>query len=162
MEIRQIDDAVTIRARVRVSERSGFHKGAEGIVLGFRPLYGTLKVGFTDDSGEYTGECTTVAFEHVDLIDDGDRPTETFRVLVEMRHPRTGNLIGAGTRLVQAADKDEAARVAVAEEVAFYREKNAKARAEMARMGTTWPLGSEDPKDYVVTNVRRAPKRRSA
>lgn len=87
---------------------------------------------------------------------------ETFRVLIEIRHPKTGGRIGAGTRVVQAADKDEAARVAVAEAVAFRVEKNAKARAEMERTGQTWPLDSEDPKDYVVQNVRRAPKKRVA
>lgn len=86
---------------------------------------------------------------------------ETFRVLIEIRHPKTGGRIGAGTRVVQAADKDEAARVAVAETVAFRKEKNAKQRAEMERTGQTWPLDSEDPKDYVVKNVRRAPKRRA-
>ena len=87
---------------------------------------------------------------------------ETLRVLIEIRHPKTGNPIGAGTRVVQAADKDEAARVAVTEAVAFRVEKNAKARAEMERTGQTWPLDSEDPKDYVVQTVRRAPKRRAA
>jgi hypothetical protein len=87
---------------------------------------------------------------------------ETFRVLIDRLHPKSGNSIGAGTRVVEAADKDEAARVAVAETVAFMKAKNAKQRAEMERTGQTWPLGSEDPKDYVVKNVRRAPKRRSA
>lgn len=86
---------------------------------------------------------------------------EAYRVLIEIRHPKTGGRIGAGTRVVQAADKDEAAQVAVAEAVAFRVEKNAKQRAEMARTGQTWPLDSEDPKDYVVQNVRRAPRRRA-
>lgn len=87
--------------------------------------------------------------------------SETFRVLIEIRHPKGGR-IGAGTRVVQAADKDEAARVAVAETVASRKEKNARNRTEMERSGTTWALDSEDPKDYVVQNVRRAPKRRAA
>jgi hypothetical protein len=88
--------------------------------------------------------------------------TETFRVLIEIRHPKTGGRIGAGTRVVQAVDKAEAARVAVAETVKFRKEKNAKQRAEMARTGETWSLDSEDPKDYVVQSVRRAPKKRAA
>ena len=46
--------------------------------------------------------------------------------------------------------------------VAFRVAKNAKQRAEMERTGQTWPLDSEDPKDYVVQNVRRAPKKRAA
>lgn len=88
--------------------------------------------------------------------------TETFRVLIERHHPKTGGALGAGTRVVQAADKDEAARVAVAETVAFMRAKNDKQRAEMERTGDTWPLGPEDPENFQVLNVRRAPKRRSA
>jgi stress response protein SCP2 len=87
--------------------------------------------------------------------------SETFRVLIERHHPK-GGVIGAGTRVVQAADKDEAARMAVAESVAFVKTKNAKIRAEMERAGTTWAMASEDPKHYVVKGVRKAPKRRAA
>lgn len=93
--------------------------------------------------------------------DTAQEMRETFRVLIEIRHPK-GARIGAGTRVVQAEDKEEAARVAVAEVVALRKENNAKQRAEMERTGQTWPLQSEDPKDYVVKNVRRAPKRRVA
>jgi hypothetical protein len=74
--------------------------------------------------------------------------SETFRVLIERYH--------------QAADKDEAARVAVAETVKTVKAKNARNRAEMERAGVTWALDSEDPKHYVVKGVRRAPKRRTA
>ncbi|MGW2213213.1 hypothetical protein [Streptomyces sp. NPDC001781] len=88
--------------------------------------------------------------------------SETFRVTIERHHPKTGGALGAGTRVVQAADKEEAARVAVAETVAFMRAKNDRQRAEMERTGETWPLGPEDPKDFTVLNVRRAPKRRTA
>lgn len=85
---------------------------------------------------------------------------ETYRVLIARHHPG-GGMIGAGVRVVSATDKDEAARLAVAEAVDFRREQNAKARAEMARTGQTWPLPSENPKDYVVQNVRRAPRRKT-
>ncbi|WP_143589838.1 hypothetical protein [Streptomyces africanus] len=85
---------------------------------------------------------------------------EAYRVTIEHHHPN-GGMIGAGTRKVEAADKDEAARIAVAEKIAAAQAKNAKARAEMARTGQTWPLDSEDPKDYVVQSVRKAPKRRA-
>lgn len=86
--------------------------------------------------------------------------SETFRVTID-RHTN-GYFIGSGTRVVQAADKDEAGRVAVAEALAFQKEKNTKVRAEMARTGLSRPLASENPVDYVVKNVRRAPQRRSA
>jgi hypothetical protein len=87
--------------------------------------------------------------------------SETFRVTIELHHPK-GGAIGAGTSVVQAADKDEAARIAVAESVELMKTKNAKLRASRVATSTTWSAGSEDPKDYVVVNVRRAPKRRTA
>lgn len=70
MHSNQIDQAVSTRARVRISESNGYHKGAEGVALGFRSTYGSIKVGFVDADGEYTGESTTVYFEHVELIED--------------------------------------------------------------------------------------------
>ena len=69
-------------------------------------------------------------------------------------------LVGAGGTLGRAVRA--LLETAGAETVAFMREKNAKQRAEMERTGETWPLGPEDPKDFTVLNVRRAPKRRSA
>lgn len=68
MNASQIDTAVTTRARVRIRKNNGWAAGAEGIALGFRSLYGNIKVGFVDASGEYTGEYTMVPYESVDLV----------------------------------------------------------------------------------------------
>lgn len=70
MHSTQIDQAVSTRARVRIGERNGYHKGVEGIAMGFRSAYESIKVGFVDETGEYTGESTTVYFKHVELIED--------------------------------------------------------------------------------------------
>jgi hypothetical protein len=85
----------------------------------------------------------------------------TFRVTIEIHHPK-GGVIGSGTRVVLAADGGAAGQVAVAEAVAFRKAKNDRARAEMARTGRTWPLDSENPADYTVKSVRKAPQRRAA
>jgi hypothetical protein len=85
----------------------------------------------------------------------------TFRVLIE-RHHSKGGLIGAGTHVVQAADKGEAARIAVAETVEATKAKNAKLRASRVATGTAWSAASEDPGDYVVKSVRKVPQRRAA
>jgi hypothetical protein len=87
--------------------------------------------------------------------------TETFRVTIERRHPK-GAVIATGTSVVQAVDKDEAARVAVAKIVETMKARNAKLHASRVAAGTTWSAASEDPKDYVVKGVRRAAKRRTA
>lgn len=71
MDASQINKAVTTRAHVRISERNGWAAGVEGIALGFRNLYGTIKVGFVDANGDYTGEYTTVSYESVELVDEG-------------------------------------------------------------------------------------------
>lgn len=86
---------------------------------------------------------------------------ETYRVLIE-HHSPGGEMVGAGVRVVSATGRDEAARLAVAEAVDFRRSANAEARAEMERTGQTGPLPSEDPGDFVVKNVRRAPRRKAA
>lgn len=87
--------------------------------------------------------------------------TATFRVTIERHHPN-GAFIGSGTRVVQAADKDEAARVAVAEAVDFMKAKNAARKAEAARTGLALRLDSEDPEHYVVKSIHKAPQRRAA
>lgn len=72
MDTNQIDKAVSTRARVRITDRNGWAKGAEGIAIGFRSLYSNIKVGFVDTNGSYTGEYTMVHYANVDIIEDED------------------------------------------------------------------------------------------
>jgi len=131
-----------------------------GKLMGWE-MYAAVYAVVREEHGD-TDIPTGLAEEVVTTVRETAREArETYRVLIERHHPR-GGMIGAGVRVVSAADKDEAARIAVAESVDFRREQNAKARAEMARTGQTWPLPSEDPKDFVVKNVRRAPRRKAA
>lgn len=84
-----------------------------------------------------------------------------FRVTIDRHHPN-GAFLGSGTRVVQAADRDEAARIAVAETVDLMRTKNDARRAETARTGLTLRLDSENPENYLVKSIRKAPQRRAA
>ena len=68
MNARQIDQAVSTRARVRISERNGWAAGVEGIAMGYRATYDNIKVGFVDAGGNYTGEYTTVPRKSVELV----------------------------------------------------------------------------------------------
>lgn len=70
MDLTQVSKAVADQARVRISERNDYHKGVEGIAVGFSPTYGNIKVGFLDENGEYSGDYTAVRYEHVELIDE--------------------------------------------------------------------------------------------
>jgi hypothetical protein len=88
-------------------------------------------------------------------------PLEIFRVTIDHHHVNGGR-IGVGTVVIEARDKAHASELAHAQSVERIREKNTRAREEMARTGVTWPLDSEDPAHHVVVNVRRAPKRRQA
>lgn len=72
MDISQTDQAVTTRAAVRISQNNGWAKGTNGIALGYNTYYDTIKVGFTDDNGQYTGEYTKVSRKHVDLANETD------------------------------------------------------------------------------------------
>jgi len=71
MDASQIEKAVSTRARVRIGKNNGWAAGVEGIALGFRSLYGNIKVGFVDADGDYAGEYTMVSHESVELIIDG-------------------------------------------------------------------------------------------
>lgn len=68
ISISQIDTAVADRAPVKISERNAWAPGIKGILLGYRDLYDNVKVGFVDESGQYTGEFTTVSRSMVELI----------------------------------------------------------------------------------------------
>lgn len=65
----QIDQAVSTRARVRISKDHGWAPGVEGIAMGYRPNYGTIKIGFADTDGKYTGEFTVVSSKSVELVE---------------------------------------------------------------------------------------------
>lgn len=72
-----IDTAVAQRAAVKISDRSGHAAGTTGILMGYHAGYDNVKVGFVDESGEYTGDFTTVARASVDLVVTPDVPDVT-------------------------------------------------------------------------------------
>ena len=65
----QIDQAVSTRALVRISATHGWAPGVTGIAMGFRPAYGSIKIGFVDSKGAYTGEFTVVSHKSVELVE---------------------------------------------------------------------------------------------
>jgi hypothetical protein len=65
----QIDQAISTRALVRISDTHGWAPGVTGIAMGFRPNYGTIKIGFVDGNGKYTGEFTVVSYKSVELVE---------------------------------------------------------------------------------------------
>lgn len=166
----------TFQAKRADAERAGLlannrvlERAAKGRLMSAE-LFLAVWAGMQEDLGRYRDtlreEARQIAREIVeDLAADdpeapAEEPTETFRVLVEQHHEKGGR-IGAGTRVVEARDKAEAAELAVTQSVAHAKEKNARSRAEMARMGAdwSWNLSSENPDHYKVINVRRAPKK---
>ncbi|MFC1420779.1 hypothetical protein [Streptacidiphilus cavernicola] len=74
---REIGTAVTTRALVRITEGNGHHKGVAGIALGYNAQYDSIKVGFIDASGNYTGDYTTVAVQHVEVVESAPEATHT-------------------------------------------------------------------------------------
>jgi hypothetical protein len=70
MNVAQIDQAVSTRARIRISERNGWAAGVEGIAMGYSSSYDSIKVGFLDADGNYTGEYTTVPRTMLELAEE--------------------------------------------------------------------------------------------
>jgi hypothetical protein len=67
MDYRTLCQIVDTRAQVRITERSGYHKGTVGIALGYNAQYHTVKVGFIDADGNYTGDYTKVSVDCLEL-----------------------------------------------------------------------------------------------
>lgn len=92
----QICQAVDTRAKVRVSERNGYHKGLIGIAMGYRDTYGSVKIGFLDENGNYTGDYTTVHADHVELVEPETEETPkpaaapTYRWIMYLHNPMGG------------------------------------------------------------------------
>jgi hypothetical protein len=72
MDLYDIDTHVAARAAVRIT--FGPAKGMTGILLGYNQQYDTVRVGFLDENGAYSGEKTTQARTSVELIDDTPVP----------------------------------------------------------------------------------------
>ncbi|MDQ0809790.1 hypothetical protein QFZ63_001504 [Streptomyces sp. B3I7] len=70
MNMAQIDQAVSTRGRIRISKRNGWAAGVEGIAMGYCASYDSIKVGFLDADGNYTGEYTTVPRTMLELVEE--------------------------------------------------------------------------------------------
>lgn len=61
MDITTVESLINTRGMIKISERNGWAAGTVGIALGYNAQYDTVRVGFVDAEGNYTGEKTTVA-----------------------------------------------------------------------------------------------------
>jgi hypothetical protein len=78
MNIAHIEQAVTTRARVRISKNNGWAASGEGIAMGYSASYDSIKVGFLDTDGNYTGDYTTVPRTMLELAEEATtQNTET-------------------------------------------------------------------------------------
>lgn len=68
MDIAEAGQAVITRSKIRVNSNHGWAAGRVGIALGYNAQYNSVKVGFLDESGEYSGDYTRVPVGSVDLI----------------------------------------------------------------------------------------------
>ena len=61
----RIDTAIKTREIVTIGPRAGHAVGLKGIALGYSGQYDTVKIGFVDEAGNYTGEFTKIIAKHV-------------------------------------------------------------------------------------------------
>lgn len=86
----QIDTAITNRARVQISPTHGWAAGTIGIAMGYNNAYGTIKVGFIDADGKYTGDYTKVSYKDVSLVPETPENTPTYRWIMYLHNPLGG------------------------------------------------------------------------
>lgn len=68
--------AIRTRSAVRITNRSGHAKGMTGIAMGYNPSYHSVKVGFLNADGSYSGEYTKIGFDCIEIIADDTTDTE--------------------------------------------------------------------------------------
>lgn len=76
MNIAEAGQAVITRSKIRVNSNHGWAAGRVGIALGYNAQYSSVKVGFLDESGEYSGDYTRVPVGSVDLLTETRQVTE--------------------------------------------------------------------------------------
>lgn len=64
--------AIDNRSLVRITENNGTHKGTHGLALGYRDAYHSVKVGFLNEDGTYSGDYTMVYFGNLELVVDAE------------------------------------------------------------------------------------------
>lgn len=72
----RIDNAIRNRETVAIGSGAGHAVGMRGIALGYNVQYDTVKVGFVNESGEYTGEYTKVGAAHIEFIETEEPVTD--------------------------------------------------------------------------------------
>lgn len=86
----RIDTAITNREIVKIGARAGHAQGLKGIALGYNANYDTVKVGFVNESGEYTGEYTKVGAAHIEFVAETEAVSAPASWVVESEGFRVG------------------------------------------------------------------------
>jgi hypothetical protein len=70
-----MDVDTTLRTMIKVSDTHGWAAGTVGLYLGYNAQYDSVKVGFVDADGEYTGEYTRVPRSAAAVVDTAEGST---------------------------------------------------------------------------------------
>lgn len=85
MDITTVENLVNTRGQIKISERNGWAAGTVGIALGYNAQYDTVRVGFVDAEGVYTGEKTTVSRSMVEEVPEAPLPVVVLETLITER-----------------------------------------------------------------------------
>jgi hypothetical protein len=69
-----MDIKTPLRTRIRISDGNGWAAGVEGIYMGYNANYDTVKVGFVDADGNYTGDHTRVSRSAATVVEKAPAP----------------------------------------------------------------------------------------
>jgi hypothetical protein len=99
MDFTAVDTAVYTRATVRVKDTNGWAAGRTGIAMGYNASYDTVKIGFVDVDGMYTGDSTRVPRTMVELVTEEETTAGTPETTEEVT-------VGSGASFVYGSDRE--------------------------------------------------------
>lgn len=96
IDLNTLETLIAGRGTVKISDRNGWGAGRTVIALGYSLQYDWVRVGFMDESGEYTGERTSVPRSMIETV------PATVSEEVDSAHAEALEMDAAGEALTQA------------------------------------------------------------
>lgn len=100
-----MDINTPLRTRIRISDDNGWAAGIECIYLGYNAQYDSVKVGFVDADGNYTGDHTRVPRSAASVVDTAPASAPSGNVTITLPAEYAARVV-ADLKALRAANPD--------------------------------------------------------